>query len=78
MCMCKNFKNPFTSSINTEVHWSCVKTLEEQRNLVTLMTMFLAKMLSISKFTEECTQNIYMKCCYSISFANIIPAVDPR
>lgn len=77
MCMSKKLKNPFTSSINIEVHLSCAKSLEEKRNLVTLMTIFLAKILLISKLTEECRQNSYVKCCYSINFANIIiPAVD--
>ena len=69
--------NRFTSSINLELHYSCADTLEEQRNLVTLMTIFFAKILLISEPTEECTQNNDVKCHYSINFPNIIvPAVD--
>lgn len=52
--MSKKLKR-FTSSINLEVHCSCADTLEQQRNLVTLITIFFANILLISKPTE-CTQ----------------------
>lgn len=71
--MSKKLKQ-FTSSINLEVHCSCADTLEEQRSLVTLITIFFAKFFW---FQSPKNAHNYVKCHYGINFANIIvPAVD--